>query len=195
MRPDTTLEGLGKLKPSFVAMGQAGFDAVALRKYPQIEAVEHVHTGGNSSGIVDGSAAVLLGNAEFGRKIGKKPRARIKAFVSMGSEPTIMLSAPAPTTQKLLKRCGMAVKDIDLFEINEAFAAVVMRYMRLLDIDPGKVNVNGGAIALGHPLGCSGAKLMATLVNELERTGGRYGLQTMCEGGGLANATIIERLG
>jgi acetyl-CoA C-acetyltransferase len=194
MRPDTTLEGLGKLKPSFVAMGQAGFDAVALHKYPQIEAVEHVHTGGNSSGIVDGSAAVLLGNAEFGKKIGKKPRARIKAFVSMGSEPTIMLSAPAPTTQKLLKRCGMAVKDIDLFEINEAFAAVVMRYMRLLDIDPGKVNVNGGAIALGHPLGATGAIILGTALDELERRDRSTALITLCAGNGLGTATIIERV-
>jgi acetyl-CoA C-acetyltransferase len=194
MRPDTTLEGLEKLEPSFVAMGHAGFDAVALHKYPQIERVEHVHTGGNSSGIVDGSAAVLLGNEEFGRKIGRKPRARVKAFVSMGSEPTIMLSAPAPTTQKLLKRCGMSVKDIDLFEINEAFAAVVLRYMRLLEIDPKAVNVNGGAIALGHPLGATGAMLLGTALDELERRDQNTALVTLCAGNGLGTATIIERV-
>ncbi|HEY3851911.1 MAG TPA: acetyl-CoA C-acetyltransferase [Steroidobacteraceae bacterium] len=194
MRPDTTLEGLAKLKPSFVAMGQGGFDAVALHQYPQIEAVEHVHTGGNSSGIVDGAAAVLLGNREFGAKIGKKPRARVKAFVSMGSEPTIMLSAPAPTTQKLLKRCGMSLADIDLFEINEAFAAVVMRYMRTLEIDPGKVNVNGGAIALGHPLGATGAMILGTALDELERRDLGTALITLCAGNGLGTATIIERV-
>jgi acetyl-CoA C-acetyltransferase len=194
MRPDTTLEGLAKLKPSFVAMGQGGFDAVALHKYPQIEAIEHVHTGGNSSGIVDGAAGVLLGNAEFGKAIGKKPRARIKAFVSMGSEPTMMLGAPAPTTEKLLKRCGMSIKDIDLFEINEAFAAVVLRYIRLLDIDPGKVNVNGGAIALGHPLGATGAIILGTVLDELERRNLNTALITLCAGNGLGTATIIERV-
>jgi acetyl-CoA C-acetyltransferase len=194
MRPDTTLEGLAKLKPSFVAMGQGGFDAVALHKYPQLEAIEHVHTGGNSSGIVDGAAAVLLGNEEFGTKVGKKPRARIKAFVSMGSEPTIMLSAPAPTTQKLLRRCGMSIKDIDLFEINEAFSAVVLRYMRLMEIDPGKVNVNGGAIALGHPLGATGAIILGTVLDELERRDLNTALITLCAGNGLGTATIIERV-
>ena len=194
MRPDTTLEGLAKLKPSFAAMGQSGFDAVALHKYPQVEAIDHVHTGGNSSGIVDGSAAVLLGNEEFGRKIGKKSRGRIKAFVSMGSEPTIMLTAPAPTTQKLLKRCGMSVRDIDLFEINEAFAAVVLRYMRVLDLDPVKVNVNGGAIALGHPLGATGAIILGTALDELERRDLNTALITLCAGNGLGTATIIERV-
>jgi acetyl-CoA C-acetyltransferase len=194
MRPDTTLEGLGKLKPSFVNLGHAGFDAVALRKYPQIESIEHVHTGGNSSGIVDGSAAVLLGSAEFGRQIDRKPRARIKAFASMGSEPTIMLTAPAPTTQKLLRRCGMAVRDIDLFEVNEAFAAVVLRFIRHLDIDPGKVNVNGGAIALGHPLGATGAILLGTALDELERRDLNTALITLCAGNGLGTATIIERV-
>src|SRR5271156_974170 len=164
MRPDTTLEGLAKLKPSFVGMGQGGFDTVALHKYPQIEAIEHVHTGGNSSGIVDGSAGVLLGNRAFGKAIGKPPRARVKAFVSMGSEPTIMLTAPAPTTQKLLKRCGMSLADIDLFEINEAFAAVVLRSRRVLHLDPDKVNVNGGAIAMGHPRGATGAAVDIDLV-------------------------------
>src|ERR1700728_3915022 len=194
MRPDTTLEGLGKLKPSFVALGQGGFDAVALHKYPQIEAIDHVHTGGNSSGIVDGSAAVPLGNKKFGKRIGKAPRGRIKAFVSMGSEPTIMLSAPAPTTQKLLKRCGMSIQDIDLFEINEAFAAVVLRYMHVLDIDPGKVNVNGGAIAMGHPLGGTGAIILGTALDELERRDLSTALITLCAGNGLGTATIIERV-
>jgi acetyl-CoA C-acetyltransferase len=194
MRPDTTLEGLGKLKPSFVATGQIGFDTVGLHKYPQIEAINHVHTGGNSSGIVDGSGAVLLGNAEFGRKIGRKPRARVKAFVSMGSEPTIMLTAPAPTTQKLLKRCGMSMRDIDLFEINEAFAAVVLRYMRYLQLDPATVNVNGGAIALGHPLGATGAMILGTVLDELERRDLNTGLITLCAGNGLGTATIIERV-
>ncbi len=194
MRPDTTVEGLGKLKPSFVALGQAGFDTVALHKYPQIEAIEHVHTGGNSSGIVDGSAAVLLGNKRFGKRIGKEPRARVKAFVSMGSEPTIMLSAPAPTTQKLLKRCGMSIKDIDLFEINEAFAAVVLRYIRQLELDPEKVNVNGGAIAMGHPLGATGAMILGTALDELERRNLNTALITLCAGNGLGTATIIERV-
>jgi acetyl-CoA C-acetyltransferase len=194
MRPDTTLEGLAKLKPSFVGMGQAGFDTVGLHKYPQIEAIEHVHTGGNSSGIVDGAAAVLLGNKRFGKQIGQKPRARIKAFVSMGSEPTIMLTAPAPTTQKLLKRCGMSIADIDLFEINEAFAAVVLRYMRVLDLDPDKVNVNGGAIAMGHPLGATGAIILGTALDELERRNLNTALITLCAGNGLGTATIIERV-
>jgi acetyl-CoA C-acetyltransferase len=194
MRPDTTLEGLAKLKPSFVALGQAGFNTVALHKYPQIEAIEHVHTGGNSSGIVDGSAGVLLGNQAYGKAIGKPPRARVKAFVSMGSEPTIMLSAPAPTTRKLLKRCGMALEDIDLFEINEAFAAVVLRYIRELGLDPGKVNVNGGAIAMGHPLGATGAMILGTVLDELERRDLNTALITLCAGNGLGTATIIERV-
>jgi acetyl-CoA C-acetyltransferase len=194
MRPDTTLEGLGKLKPSFVALGQAGFNTVALHKYPQIEAIEHVHTGGNSSGIVDGSAGVLLGSQAYGKAIGKQPRARVKAFVSMGSEPTIMLSAPAPTTRKLLKRCGMALEDIDLFEINEAFAAVVLRYIRELELDPSKVNVNGGAIAMGHPLGATGAMILGTVLDELERRDLNTALITLCAGNGLGTATIIERV-
>jgi acetyl-CoA C-acetyltransferase len=194
LRPDTTLEGLAKLKPSFVALGQAGFATVALHKYPQIEAIEHVHTGGNSSGIVDGSAGVLLGNRAYGKKIGKAPRARVKAFVSMGSEPTIMLSAPAPTTRKLLKRCGMSLEDIDLFEINEAFAAVVLRYIRELGLDPSKVNVNGGAIAMGHPLGATGAMILGTVLDELERRDLNTALITLCAGNGLGTATIVERV-
>jgi acetyl-CoA C-acetyltransferase len=176
MRPDTTLAALSNLKPSFIGLGQAGFDAIALQKYPQLEAIEHVHTGGNSSGIVDGSAAVLLGNREFGEAIGRAPRARIKAFASIGSEPTIMLTAPGPVTRKLLQRCGMSLADIDLFEINEAFAAVVMRFMRELELDPARVNVNG------------------TVLDELERRGLGTALITLCAGNGLGTATIIERL-
>jgi acetyl-CoA C-acetyltransferase len=194
MRPGTTLETLSKLKPSFTGMGQAGFDAVALQRYPQVEALEHVHTGGNSSGIVDGSAAVLLGNREFGVALGRAPRARIRAFTSIGSEPTIMLTAPGPVTRKLLDRCGMSVSDIDLFEINEAFAAVVMRFMRELDLDPQRVNVNGGAIAMGHPLGATGAIILGTVLDELERRGLGTALITLCAGNGLGTATIIERL-
>ncbi len=194
MRPGTTLAALADLKPSFVGLGQAGFDAIALQQYPQVEAIEHVHTGGNSSGIVDGSAAVLLGNREFGTAIGRAPRARIKAFASIGSEPTIMLTAPGPVTRKLLKRCGMSLKDIDLFEINEAFAAVVMRFMRELDLDPSRVNVNGGAIAMGHPLGATGAMILGTVLDELERRDLNTALITLCAGNGLGTATIIERL-
>ncbi|WP_349261120.1 acetyl-CoA C-acetyltransferase [Povalibacter sp.] len=194
MRPDTTLDALAKLKPSFVAQGAAGFDAVAIQKYPQIETVRHVHHGGNSSGIVDGAAGVLLGNRAFGERTGLKPRARIKAFTSIGSEPTIMLTAPAAVTHKLLKRCGMSLRDIDLFEINEAFAAVVLRYMRVLDLDPGKVNVNGGAIAMGHPLGATGAIILGIALDELERRGLGTALITLCAGNGLGTATIIERL-
>jgi len=194
MRPGTTLAALAELKPSFVGLGQAGFDAVALQQYPEVEAVEHVHTGGNSSGIVDGSAAVLLGNREFGAALGRAPRARIKAFASIGSEPTIMLTAPGPVTRKLLKRCGMSVSDIDLFEINEAFAAVVMRFMRELELDPARVNVNGGAIAMGHPLGATGAIILGTVLDELERRDLSTALITLCAGNGLGTATIIERL-
>lgn len=194
MRPGTTLEGLAKLKPAFVALGQAGFDAVALQKYPQIETVQHVHHGGNSSGIVDGAAAVLIGNRQFGVRAGLKPRARVKAFASIGSEPTIMLTAPAAVTQKLLHRCGMSVHEIDLFEINEAFASVVMRYMRELNLDPDKVNVNGGAIAMGHPLGATGAMILGTVLDELERRDLSTALVTLCAGNGLGTATIIERV-
>jgi acetyl-CoA C-acetyltransferase len=194
MRPGTTLESLASIKPSFVAMGQAGFDAVAMQRYPQVETMQHVHHGGNSSGIVDGASAVLLGNKAFGNRIGRQPRARIKAFASIGSEPTIMLSAPAPVTQKLLRRCGMALGDIDLFEINEAFAAVVLRYMRVLELDPAKVNVNGGAIAMGHPLGATGAMILGIVLDELERRNLSTALITLCAGNGLGTATIIERV-
>jgi acetyl-CoA C-acetyltransferase len=194
MRPDTTREGLAKLKPSFVGLGQMGFDAVAMQRYPQIETVQHVHHGGNSSGIVDGAGAVLVGNKSFGERTGMKPRARVRAFTSIGSEPTIMLTAPAAVTQKLLKRCGMSLKDIDLFEINEAFAAVVLRYIRVLDLDPQKVNVNGGAIAMGHPLGATGAIILGIALDELERRGLSTALITLCAGNGLGTATIIERV-
>jgi acetyl-CoA C-acetyltransferase len=193
-RPGTTLESLAKLKPAFVGLGGAGFDLVAQQRYPQVESVNHVHHGGNSSGIVDGAAAVLLGNAAFGVNAGLKPRARIKAFTSIGTEQTIMLTAPAPVTQKLLKRCGMQLSDIDLFEVNEAFAAVVMRYMRTLNLDSGKVNVNGGAIALGHPLGATGAIILGTVLDELERRDLSTALITLCAGNGLGTATIIERV-
>ena len=195
MRPGTTVEQLGNLKPAFTALGEkGGFDAIAMMRYPEIEAVNHVHTGGNSSGIVDGAAAVLVGNADFGRASGLKARARIKAFASIGSEPTIMLTAPADVTRKALKHAGMSIDDIDLFEINEAFASVVMRFMRALELDPEKVNVNGGAIALGHPLGATGAMILGTVLDELERRDLNTALVTLCAGNGLGTATIIERV-
>jgi acetyl-CoA C-acetyltransferase len=195
LRPGTTLADLAKLKPAFVGLGeQAGFDAVALQRYPQVESIRHLHTGGNSSGIVDGASAVLLGSKAFGARTGLKPRARIRAFCSIGSEPTIMLTAPALVTQKLLKRAGMSVSDIDLFEVNEAFAAVVLRFMNALDVSHDKVNVNGGAIALGHPLGATGAMLVGTAVDELERRNLSTALITMCVGAGMGTATLIERI-
>ncbi|AXL53676.1 acetyl-CoA acetyltransferase [Paraburkholderia caffeinilytica] len=195
IRPDTTLEGLANLKPAFTALGiTAGFDTVALQRYPQVEAIEHVHTGGNSSGIVDGAAAVLLGSETFGTATGLSARARIKGFASMGSEPTIMLTGPAPVTQKLLKRLGMTVADIDLFEINEAFASVVLRFIRAMQLDPERVNVNGGAIAMGHPLGATGAMILGTVLDELERRDLNTALITLCAGNGLATATVIERV-
>lgn len=194
MRPDTTMATLAGLKPAFTGLGQAGFDTIAMQKYPQVEGIEHVHTAGNSSGIVDGAAAVLLGNAEFGKRIARQPRARLRAFTSIGSDPTIMLTAPAPVTLKLLQRSGMKLKDIDLFEINEAFAAVVMRFMRALDLDPERVNVNGGAIAMGHPLGATGAMIFGTVLDELERRDLNTALVTLCAGNGLGTATIIERV-
>ncbi|MDT8319048.1 MAG: acetyl-CoA C-acetyltransferase, partial [Xanthomonadales bacterium] len=183
VRADASMESLGALNPAFAMMGdQAGFDDVAIQKYPQVEAIDHVHTAGNSSGIVDGAAAVLVGSAEAGGKMGLKPRARIRAFASIGSEPTIMLTGPAPATQKALARAGMNTSDIDLFELNEAFASVVLLYMKLLDIPHEKINVNGGAIALGHPLGSSGARLITTLLHEMERSDEEMGLVTMCCG-------------
>ena len=192
-RPETTLEGLAKLKPAFTGLGEL-FDPIALQRYPQVEAIRHVHTGGNSSGIVDGAAAVLVGSREFGKSAGMKPRARIRAFTNIGSEPTIMLTAPADVTRKLLQRAGMKTTDIDLYEINEAFASVVLRFMRHLDLDPERVNVAGGAIALGHPLGATGAMLVGTVLDELERRDRNTALITLCAGNGLGTATIIERV-
>jgi acetyl-CoA C-acetyltransferase len=195
LRPGTTLEDLARLKPAFTALGeQAGFDAVALQRYPQLESIRHLHTGGNSSGIVDGAAVVLLGSKGFGARAGLRPRARVRAFCSIGSEPTIMLTAPSLVTEKLLKRAGMSVSDIDLFEVNEAFAAVVMRFMNALQVPHDKVNVNGGAIALGHPLGATGAMLVGTALDELERRNLGTAIVTMCIGAGMGTATLIERM-
>ena len=191
----TTMEDLAALKAAFEIPGeQAGFDAVALQKYPEVEAINHVHTAGNSSGIVDGAAAVLVGNKEIGNALGLKPRARIVGFSSIGTDPTIMLTGPAPSAEKVLKRCGMAVEDIDLFELNEAFASVVMLYMHLLDIPHDKINVNGGAIAMGHPLGATGAMILGTVLDELERRDLNTALVNLCIGGGMGTATIIERV-
>ncbi|HEX5648813.1 MAG TPA: acetyl-CoA C-acetyltransferase [Steroidobacteraceae bacterium] len=195
MRPDTTVASLAALKPAFAAMGeQGGFDAVAQMKYPQVESIDHVHTAANSSGIVDGAAGVLIGSKRFAGKTGLKPRARIRAFTSIGSEPAIMLTGPALVTQKLLKRAGMSIGDIDLFEVNEAFASVVMRFMRAMDVPHEKVNVNGGAIAMGHPLGATGAMILGTVLDELERRDLKTALITLCVGAGMGTATIIERV-
>ncbi len=195
MRPGTSTDDLAGLKAAFAVPGQqAGFDAVALQKYPEVEYINHVHTGGNSSGIVDGSAAVLLGNKETGNSLGLKPRARIKGFSSVGTDPTIMLTGPAPSAEKVLKRCGMTTKDIDLFELNEAFASVVMRFMQKLGIEHDKINVNGGAIAMGHPLGATGAMILGTVLDELERRDLNTALVNLCVGGGMGTATIIERV-
>jgi acetyl-CoA C-acetyltransferase len=195
MRPTTTMQTLAQLNPSFVQMGEmGGFDAVAVQRYPEVEAVNHVHTPGNSSGIVDGAAAVLIGNKEAGKAAGLKPRARIKAFANIGSEPSIMLTGPIPVTEKLLKKAKMNTNDIDLFELNEAFASVVLRYMQALDIDHAKINVNGGAIAMGHPLGATGAMIFGTVLDELERRDLSTALVTLCIGVGMGTATIIERV-
>ena len=195
LRPATTTADLAKLKPAFAGMGeQGGFDAVALQRYPHLEAIHHVHTGGNSSGIVDGAAAVLLGSKQFGMRARLKPSARIRAFCSIGSEPTIMLTGPALVTEKLLRRARMQITDIDLFEVNEAFAAVVMRFMNALSVPHEKVNVNGGAIALGHPLGATGAMLLGTALDELERRDLNTALITLCVGAGMGTATLIERI-
>lgn len=195
IRPEATVESLGKLNPAFAIAGkQGGFDSVILQRYPEIESVQHVHTAGNSSGIVDGSAAVLIGNAESGKRMGLKPRARIRAFASIGSEPSIMLTGPAPATRKVLKRAGMDVADIDLYELNEAFAAVVLHFMEQLDIPHDMINVNGGAIAMGHPLGATGAMILGTVLDELERRDLSTGLVTLCIGAGMGTATIIERV-
>ena len=195
-RPDATLEGLGTLKPAFVNLGAMGFDAVALRKYPQLTEINHVHTAGNSSGIVDGAALVLVGSKEKGEALGLRPRARIVSAALLGDEPTIMLTAPAPTSQRALKKAGMKVGDIDLFEINEAFASVVLKFIREMGLPDGpeRVNVNGGAIALGHPLGATGAMLLGTALDELERRDLSTALITLCAGGGMGIATIIERV-
>jgi len=195
LRPQSTVEGLGELKPSFEMIGQmAGFDAVAIDRYPEVESIYHYHHAGNSSAIVDGAAAVLIGTREAGKKAGLKPRARIRAFASLGSEPTIMLTGPVETSKKVLRNAGMSIKDIDLWEINEAFASVVTFIMQELGISHDRVNVNGGAIAMGHPLGATGAMLIGTLLDELERRNLSTGLVTLCIGGGMGVATVIERI-
>ncbi|MCX7296679.1 MAG: acetyl-CoA C-acetyltransferase [Hyphomicrobiales bacterium] len=195
MRPSTTMQSLAALQPSFIQMGEmAGFDAVAVQRYPEIESINHVHHAGNSSGIVDGAAAVLLGSKEAGAKAGLKPRARIKAFANIGSEPAIMLTGPVDVTHKVLQKAGMSIGDIDLFELNEAFASVVLRYMQAFNIPRDKINVNGGAIAMGHPLGATGAMILGTVLDELERTGKSTALITLCIGAGMGTATIIERV-
>ena len=195
MRPDTTMQGLGALNPSFTLYGElGGFDAVAIQAHAEIEAVEHVHTAGNSSGIVDGAAAVLIGSKRAGKKAGLTPRAKIRAYANIGSEPALMLTGPVDVTKMLLQRTKMSLADIDLFEVNEAFAAVVLRYLQAFDLDPGKVNVNGGAIAMGHPLGATGAMLLGTVLDELERRDLGTALVTLCIGSGMGTATIIERV-
>ncbi len=194
VRPDTSVEALRSLKPSFEKMGAMGFDFVALQKYPQVSRIEHVHHAGNSSGIVDGAALVLIGNDQAAKRLNLKPRARILATALTGTDPTIMLTGPAPASRKALAKAGLTVNDIDLFEVNEAFAAVVMRFMRELNVPAEKVNVNGGSIALGHPLGATGAMLLSTLVDELEARNLRRGLITLCVGGGMGIATIVERV-
>lgn len=192
IKPTTTAEGLGKLNPSFAMMGQMGFDAIALQKYPEVGAVNHVHHAGNSSGIVDGAAVVLLASEKAVKEQGLKPRAKVLATALVGADPTIMLTGPAPAALKALAKAGLTIDDIDLFEVNEAFAAVVMRFITELKVDPAKVNVNGGAIAMGHPLGATGAMILGTLLDELERQGKKRGLATLCVGGGMGIATIIE---
>ena len=185
---------LGGLNPSFQMMGEMAFDAVINQRYPEVERVNHVHTPGNSSGIVDGSAGVLIGTLEAGKDLGLKPRAKIRGASSIGSEPSIMLTGPEPVTRKLLGRLGMEAGDIDLYELNEAFAAVVLRYMQALDIPHDKINVNGGAIAMGHPLGATGAMILGTVLDELERSDKATALATLCIGGGMGTATVIERV-
>ncbi|WP_417464189.1 acetyl-CoA C-acetyltransferase [Kordiimonas sp.] len=194
MRPETTMQSLGALKPSFIQMGEFGFDNVAIQKYPEVERINHVHHAGNSSGIVDGAAAVLVGTKEMGEKFGLTPRARIRSMASVGSEPTIMLTGPSFAAEKALKRAGMSKSDIDVWELNEAFASVVLRFMQALDIDHSDINVNGGAIAMGHPLGATGAMILGTVLDELERSGKSTALATLCIGAGMGTATIIERV-
>jgi acetyl-CoA C-acetyltransferase len=195
MRPGTTLQSLAQIQPAFAQYGElAGFDAVAIQAHPEIEAVNHVHHAGNSSGIVDGASAVLIGSAEAGRAAGLTPRARIKAFANIGSEPALMLTGPVDVTKKVLNKGGMSLADIDLIEVNEAFASVVLRYLQAFDLDDAKVNPNGGAIALGHPLGATGAMILGTALDELERRDLSTALITMCIGAGMGTATIIERV-
>jgi acetyl-CoA C-acetyltransferase len=195
IRPGTTVETLGGLKPSFAAIGEmGGFDAVALQKYHWVEKIEHVHTPGNSSGIVDGASLVTIGNERTGEELGMKPKARILATALSGADPTIMLTGPAPASKKALAKAGLTVEDLDLVEINEAFAAVVLRFVKDMGLDMEKVNVNGGAIAMGHPLGATGGMILGTLIEELHRTGGRYGLATLCVGGGMGIATVVEAI-
>lgn len=194
IKPNTTAEGLAKLNPSFEMMGQMGFDAVALQKYPEAQKIHHVHHAGNSSGIVDGAALVLIASDKAVKEQNLKPRAKILSTALVGTDPTIMLTGPAPAARKALKKAGLSIDDIDLFEVNEAFAAVVMRFIHELKVDPAKVNVNGGAIAMGHPLGATGAMILGTLLDELERQDKKRGLATLCVGGGMGIATIIERV-
>ncbi|RRV38133.1 acetyl-CoA C-acetyltransferase [Pseudomonas sp. o96-267] len=194
IRGDSTLEGLGKLKPSFEMMGLMGFDSTALRVYSHVERIEHVHTPGNSSGIVDGAALMLIGSEAKGKELGLKPRARIVAAAVTSTDPTIMLTGPAPATRKALAKAGLSIDDIDLFEVNEAFASVVMKFMKDMGVSEDKVNVNGGSIAMGHPLGATGCAILGTLLDELEKRQLRYGLATLCVGGGMGIATIIERV-
>jgi acetyl-CoA C-acetyltransferase len=195
IRQGTTVETLGKLKPSFAAMGEmGGFDAVALQKYHWIEKIEHVHTPGNSSGIVDGASLVAIGNEQTGEALGLTPRARILATAVSGADPTIMLTGPAPASKKALEKAGITADQLDLVEINEAFAAVVLRFVKDMGLDLEKVNVNGGAIAMGHPLGATGGMILGTIVDELHRTGGKYGLCTLCVGGGMGIATVVEAI-
>jgi len=196
MRPETDMQSLGALKPSFKEQGEVmpGFDEVAMMKYPELEKIEHVHHAGNSSGIVDGAAGVLIGNREFGEKYGLVPRARIRANAKIGTDPTIMLTGPVPVTEKILREAGMSISDIDLFEVNEAFSSVVLRFMQAFDVDHDRVNVNGGAIAMGHPLGATGAIIIGTLLDELERSGKGVGLATLCVASGMGAATVIERV-
>ena len=195
LRPDATMQSLAALEPSFATQGaECGFDDVAVQRYPQLERIEHVHHAGNSSGIVDGAAAVLVGSAEAGKSAGLAPRARVRAFASTGSEPTIMLTGPSAAAEKALARAGMKPGDIDLYELNEAFAAVVLRFMDALDIDHGRINVNGGAIAMGHPLGATGAMILGTALDELERRGAGTALVALCVGAGMGTATVIERV-
>jgi len=196
MRPQTDMQSLGALNPAFQMMGEVmpGFDKVALMKYPHLEKINHIHHAGNSSGIVDGAAGVLIGSKEWGEAMGLKPRAVIRATAKIGTDPTIMLTGPAPVTEKILRDSGMSISDIDLFEVNEAFASVVLRFMQAFNVDADRVNVNGGSIAMGHPLGATGAIIIGTLLDELERTGKSTGLATLCIASGMGAATIIERV-